>query len=253
MREYVKIREAGGSAVVTLSPSILDAIGLRHGDRVLVEASPPRRILLTKEGDVMPSTARLELEIDLLLKRKRSIESDLAFKEKQYDKSRPCDAGMGDPEVAILVMSELARDKDRLDVQIAEKKLELSDLLGNDTANRTNDVTLSTAETGVDRGGHSHAEQILRAAIVLAGSKRQGTFTRKAVREHLGLDNREWQSGYTAIFQGMRDDHPGGAPPVGQTHSEVFHRVSPGTYELSSKGKHLARRVGSVDATRETP
>ena len=42
----------------------------------------------------------------------------------------PCDEGMSDPDVALLLMSGLARDRDYLDVEIAQKKLELYDLLG---------------------------------------------------------------------------------------------------------------------------
>ena len=130
MRELLKIREVAGSTVVTLPQSILDPIGLRPGDRVLVEATPPRRITLTKEGATMQSTARLELEIDVLEKRRQALESDLAYKGRQHETSMPCDEGMSDPDVALLLMSRLARDRDRLDFEIAQKKIELYDLLG---------------------------------------------------------------------------------------------------------------------------
>ena len=89
-------------------------------------------------------------------------------------------------------------------------------------------------------GDGTNAGRIFCAATALAGADRRKTFTRKAVREYLGLDNRTWQSSYTAIFQGMRDDHPGGAPKVGATYTGVFHRVEHGAYELSAKGRRLA-------------
>ena len=111
MRELLKIREVAGSTIVTLPQSILDPIGLRPGDRVLVEATPPRRITLTKEGATMQSTARLELEIGVLEKRRQALESDLAYKGCQHEKSMPCDDGMSDPDVALLLMSGLARDR----------------------------------------------------------------------------------------------------------------------------------------------
>ena len=91
----------------------------------------------------------------------------------------------------------------------------------------------------VTGGEGTHASRILDAAAAQAGANGRRTFSRKTVREYLGLDNQAWQSGYTAIFQGMRDDHPGGAPQVGDSYSGVFHRVDRGTYELSDKGRRL--------------
>ena len=244
MREMLKVREVAGSVVVTLPQRILNPIGLQPGDRVVVESAPPRRIVITKEGVTMPSTARLELEISLLEKRRRALESDLAYKKRQHDKSMPCDEGMSDPDVALLLMSCLARDRDRLDIEIAQKELELYDLLGVPTHDE--DVPVPprppAEEAGrrvVTGGDGTNAGRIFCAAAVLAGTDGRKTFSRKTVRDYLGLKNRAWQSGYTAIFQGMRDDHPGGAPPVGTSYSGVFHRVDHGTYELSAKGRAL--------------
>ena len=244
MRDIMKVREVAGSVVVTLPQPILDPIGLRPGDRVLVEAAPPRRIVITKEGETMQSTTRLELEIDVMEKRRRALESDLAYKRRQHEKDTPHDDGMADSDVALLLMSGLARDRDQLDFEIAQKKLELYDLQGGPTTSE--DVPVSPtplAEEAARRvgtgGDGTHASRILDAAAALAGADGRRTFSRKAVREYLGLDNRAWQSGYTAIFQGMRDDHPGGAPQVGDLYSGVFHRVDHGTYELSAKGRRL--------------
>jgi hypothetical protein len=50
-----------------------------------------------------------------------------------------------------------------------------------------------------------------------------------------------WLNGYTAIFQGMRIDHPGRAPAVGERFSAAFCRVPHGRYKLTDKGKRLAR------------
>ncbi len=195
----------------------------------------------------MHSTVRLELEIDLLQKKRAALESDLEYKKRQYDKNMPCDEGMSEPDVAVLAMSSIERDRDRIDVQISEKRLELYDLQAGELApgiHGARDERIdSIGRSPLD--GATHAEQIFRAAVLLAGSKQKGTFSRKAVREHLGLTNREWQSGYTAIFQGMRDDHPGSAPQVGPEYSDVFHRVSPGMYQLSGKGRLFANRTWS--------
>ena len=128
MRETVKIRSVAGSLVVSLPQTVLGPVGMKAGDRVIVEAVPPRRLLITKEGKVMTSTERFELEIDLLEKKRQALISDLRYKHEQYDKSSPCEDGMQDNDVAVLWMSKIQRDRDQLDVEIAEKRIELYDL-----------------------------------------------------------------------------------------------------------------------------
>ncbi len=79
----------------------------------------------------MKSMELLELEIEFLEKKKKAMDSDLRFKSEQYDSNMPCDEGMFDDSVARLVMLGLVRDRDKLDVEIAEKKLELAQLSNN--------------------------------------------------------------------------------------------------------------------------
>src|SRR5580704_14888281 len=128
MRETVKVRSVAGSLVVSLPQSILEPVGFKEGDRVVVEAAPPRRLVITKEGKTMTSTQHLEMEIDLLEKKKTAAESDLRYKERQYNGNMPCEAGMTDNDVAFLILMSIVRDRDRLDVEIAEKRLELYNL-----------------------------------------------------------------------------------------------------------------------------
>jgi antitoxin component of MazEF toxin-antitoxin module len=130
MREIVKIRAVAGSLVVSLPQSVLEPVGLGEGDRVIVEAAPPRRLVITKERKTMTSTHHLGLEVDLLEKKKRAIESDLRYKARQYNGNMPCEPGLEDEDTAFLILMSLERDRDRLDVEIAEKRLELYDLGG---------------------------------------------------------------------------------------------------------------------------
>lgn len=132
VREIVKLRKVAGSIVVSLPQSVLEPVGLKSGDRVVVEAAPPRRLILTKEGTTMTSTERLELEIDLLEKKKEAIDSDLQYKHVQYDKSMPCEPEMMDNDVAGLVFYSLNRDRARIEVEISEKRMELYDLQAGD-------------------------------------------------------------------------------------------------------------------------
>lgn len=128
MRENVKVRMVAGSMVVSLPQSVLEPVGLKEGDRVIVESAPPRRLIITKEGNTMTSTQHLEMEIDLLEKKKIAMASDLRFKEYQYKTNMPCDQGMSDPAVAVLVMEGLVRDRDKMDVEIAEKRIQLYEI-----------------------------------------------------------------------------------------------------------------------------
>jgi hypothetical protein len=76
----------------------------------------------------MTSTARLDLEIDLLEKKKAAINSDLLYKGEQYDKNTPCEPEMADSDLAGIVFYGLQRDRDRIEVEIIEKRIELYDL-----------------------------------------------------------------------------------------------------------------------------
>jgi hypothetical protein len=81
----------------------------------------------------MTSTQRLELEIELLEKKKQAVESDLAYKQCQANLDMPTEQGMGDSSVVLLTLNELKRDRDRLDVALAEKRLEVYDIQGGGT------------------------------------------------------------------------------------------------------------------------
>lgn len=89
----------------------------------------------------------------------------------------------------------------------------------------------------------THAEQILQAVAHLVFRDGQDTFTREDVRRRIGVDRDVWMGGYTAIFQAMRCDHPGGAPNIGSEWVEMFERVSHGVYRLTPQGRTLARRL----------
>jgi len=86
----------------------------------------------------------------------------------------------------------------------------------------------------------THAEEIARAVASIIKKKRC-PFARVNIRDELGLSHEEWMSGYTAIFQGMRIDHPGGAPNVGSKFKGVFKNIGYGIYELTEYGEKLIK------------
>jgi len=85
----------------------------------------------------------------------------------------------------------------------------------------------------------THAEEIMRAVAMLVKSGRT-SFSRKNVRDQLGLNRKEWVYCYGPIFQGMREQ-PGKAPRVDERFKGVFRRVRYGRYVLTPKGEQLAR------------
>jgi hypothetical protein len=85
----------------------------------------------------------------------------------------------------------------------------------------------------------THAEQIVGAVARLVAHEGMETFTRRDVRDRLGLSQERWMDGYTAIFQAMRVDHPGGAPSVVAEFQGIFQRVEHGIYRLTPRGEAL--------------
>ena len=85
----------------------------------------------------------------------------------------------------------------------------------------------------------THNERILSAVKYLTRGNSQIEFSRNDVRIHLGISSHDWLNGYTAIFQAMRSDHPGGAPPISDIYQGVFRRVRRGSFVLTPKGKRL--------------
>ncbi len=91
----------------------------------------------------------------------------------------------------------------------------------------------------------TNAEKIIRAVARLVSQNSNSTFSRKEVRDQIGVNHIEWMNGYTAIFQGMREDHPGRAPAVGERYKRVFRRVERGKYVLTNYGRELLRQLGN--------
>lgn len=130
MREIIKVRKVGGTLVVTLTQGVLEEVSLSEGDRVLIEALPSKRILISKEEVKMSNTRRLELEIEVLETQKTVVESDMRYKVCQHNSGMPCEPGMEDDNIMALAMHELTLDRDKLAADIAKKRLELFELQG---------------------------------------------------------------------------------------------------------------------------
>ena len=88
----------------------------------------------------------------------------------------------------------------------------------------------------------THAETIIRAVATLVKREGKDVFTRKEIRKQIGVTRDEWLASYTAIFQGMRADQPGGAPDVEARFKNVFGQVEHGKHILTDYGRQLLQQ-----------
>ena len=86
----------------------------------------------------------------------------------------------------------------------------------------------------------TRTEEIIKAVAIL-WKKGNHTFSRRDIRDQIGVNQDKWLSGYTAIFQGMGTDHPGGAPRVNGKFQNVFRQVRRGEHTLTDYGEKLLR------------
>jgi antitoxin component of MazEF toxin-antitoxin module len=130
-RDIVKVRKVGDSLIVTLTQPVLSAVDIKEGDRLMIEPAPPNRIILSREQKPTTSTRRLELEIDILQKKYAALESEITYVAAQWNKSMPVDHYVTESDVMEVTMRQLTYQRDRIDVELAEKRLQLFDLQGN--------------------------------------------------------------------------------------------------------------------------
>ena len=90
------------------------------------------------------------------------------------------------------------------------------------------------------------AERIVSAVREFVGSNLNAEFTREEVRRHAGVEREEWVASWSPIFQGMREDQPGGAPQVSARFGGVFRRIRHGVHTLTEHGQSLVRSTNHV-------
>ena len=132
MRDTVKTRKVGESLVVTLTKPLALEAGISEGDPVVLETLNSGRILIRKETAPMNPTQFLELELDILKKQKYTLQTEAAYMVHQHNNSMPSHhPGIEDS----LIMEGEMRSHDwaiaKLDVEIAQKRLELFTAGGN--------------------------------------------------------------------------------------------------------------------------
>lgn len=85
-------------------------------------------------------------------------------------------------------------------------------------------------------------EEILEAVSILVKEKGLKTFRRLDIREQIGIDRHRWAFSYSPIFQAMRIDQPGGAPPIGEKYVGIFQQVKHGVHTLTEYGREMIEK-----------
>ena len=129
-RDIIKVRKVGGTLVVTLTQAVLAKVQLEEGDRVMIEAVPPKRIIISREEEPMSNTQRTELELDVLKSRKAALDSQLEFVVAQNNLNMPLQEGLDDSSIVELTIRQITHDRDKVTVELAQKRLEFFDLQG---------------------------------------------------------------------------------------------------------------------------
>ena len=123
-RDILKVRKVGGTLVVTLAQGVLEEVQLVEGDRVLIEALPPKRILISKEVSSVSSTRGVELELQILEAKRDSFGSQMDEAVSEYQLNG------NDSDALDAWLKHLKSERDKVRVAIAEKSLELFELQG---------------------------------------------------------------------------------------------------------------------------
>ncbi len=129
-RDIIKVRKVGGTLVVTLTQAVLSKVQLEEGNRVIIEAVPPKRIIISREEEPMSNTQRIELELDVLKSKKVALGSQLEFVVAQNNLNMPLQEGMDDSGIVELTIRQITHDRDKVTVELAQKRLEFFDLQG---------------------------------------------------------------------------------------------------------------------------
>jgi hypothetical protein len=87
----------------------------------------------------------------------------------------------------------------------------------------------------------THPEEIMCAVAKIVLKQGRDTFSRVDIRRVTGVDKDAWDASFSPEFQGMRVDHPGGAPKVNKKFQGVFYRVQHGIYTLTDYGRSLLK------------
>ena len=125
-RDTVKARKVGDSVVITLTKPILDAVEISEGDSLVLETTKSGRVIVWKEGRLVTASERMELELELVEKKRDALDAEMQFIVVQHNSSMPsAHPWVDDASIMDSMMHEMQWQRSKLDVEIVERRLEL--------------------------------------------------------------------------------------------------------------------------------
>ena len=131
VREQVKARQVGGSLVITLTKPVAEEVGIQEGDSLIMETIN-ERIIVRKETTPVTPLQKAELELEILEKRNSAFALEMELAVHEHNESMPsAHPGIEDALIMKGAMAEWSWQIAKLDLAIAQKKLEIFEMGGN--------------------------------------------------------------------------------------------------------------------------
>ncbi len=130
----VKARKVGDSIVMTLPRSVLDATGISDGDPLLLQAGESRFLSVRKENDKVVKLEEATMELEVLQRKLRVLEAETEIAVNEHNNSMPTfHPGIEDPTMMEAYMKDLHFKRSKVQLEIAEKELEIYRMGGGST------------------------------------------------------------------------------------------------------------------------
>ena len=130
----VKARKVGDSIVMTLPRSVLEATGLSAGDSLLLQAGESRFLSVRKENDKVAKLEETTMELDVLQRKLGVLEAETELATVEHNNSMPTlHPGIEDPTMMEAYMKDMYFKRSKVQLEIAEKKLEIYRMGGGNT------------------------------------------------------------------------------------------------------------------------
>ena len=134
VRDSVRARKVGGSLVVTLTKPVLDEIGVKEGDALLLDTIGNGRLIIGKEAPMTIVVEKVARELDILIKKRAALEAETDYIVFQHNNSMPtAHPGVEDDQIMEGTMKAHRWENAKLDTAVAEKRLELLEVGGTES------------------------------------------------------------------------------------------------------------------------
>ena len=130
----VKARRVGDSTVMTLPRTVLEATGINDGDSLLLQAGESGFLSVRKESDKVAKSEEATMELAVLQRKLGVLEAETELAMTEHNNSMPTlHPGIDDPTMMEGYTKELQFKRSKVQLEIAEKELEIYRMGGGNT------------------------------------------------------------------------------------------------------------------------